>query len=459
MFLRAALQGSIAMQLWDQSVEQVLAGLSQQADADPVRGAVIDVGPVLDAVLQSGSEVRLDRVTTVRISPTPLPEQEPMQRWPSGLRAKVDGGWVHMPGGTDLMGRAPYPLDTAALDNAVRMADDHESDVLAVAAVGSVLDPGPEFAAAEYLVRRTDRPIVLSHELGGRRFIERENATILTSALRGPASRLLEVVGSGLARVPREAQCALRTDGSRIGREEAALFPLALVDTTPAALAQGAAALTGTDSALVVVWGARRSRLLTLESGTLRAGYFRSLHQLPGVQLSLRHAARPSLSETLPGDHLADDLLAGGQRVLLVSGATDPRVPEPRPGDDGALLEDAPAGGDRLGDFADYAAEFQRRVPETVVIERPLEQLCALGAAAARVQSEVIRFAVVEDADDLHAHRRVARELARGRMLSAGVEPSNQVTTVDQASPLSFLNSGPVLLRVQVVEEPTGATP
>lgn len=457
--LEADLSGSIATPAWDHSVTRHLIELSEQARRNQLHGAVLDIGPVLDAVLHPDSCVRLDRVTTVRISPRFLSEEEPMLRWPSMLRTKLDGGWVHLTGGTDLMGRAPYSLDKTVLDHAVRIAEAHDSDVLAVAAVGALLDPGPEIAAAEYLVRRTDRPIVLSHELGGRRFIERENATILTSSLRGPASRLLEVVSAGLPRVPREAQWALRADGSRIGREEASLFPLALVDTTLAALAQGAAAAVDMNSALVVVWGAGRPRLLTLESGILRAGHFRSLPQLPGVQLSLRHAARPSVSDTLPGQHLTSDLLARGQQVLLVPGTTMPPVGKRSLGDGASTEGCAVVGSDELASFTDYATEFQRQVPNAVVIDRPVEQLCALGAAAARVQTEVVRLAVVEDAEGLQAHRRVARELARGRMLSAGVAPTDQVTTVDQASPLSFLNSGPVLLRVQVVERPVELAP
>ncbi|WP_161958429.1 hypothetical protein [Ornithinimicrobium cavernae] len=437
----AALEGLPGSQVWDAQLTQHLDGLLDPAWPEPLHGSVLDIGPVLDAVLRPGAGVRLGRVTTVRIAPALGPGQQPLLRWPQWLRDQVDGGWVHLVGGTDLLGRSPHPIDTSVLDAALRTADAQEADVIAVAAVGALLESDTEFAVAEYLVRHTDRPVVLSHEVGGRRYMERENAAILNAALLGPAGRLLDLVAQASPGLRLEDQSVLRADGSRIGREEARLFPWSLVDTVPAALAQGAAALVGTDTALVLVWSPERARLLTLEGGVLRAHHFRSLPDVPDVRVAQRHAAHVSVRGTAPGQHLSSDLLGGDQSVLLVPG-----TPPDRSG----------WSAESRADFERYAAELVRQVPEAVALDEDLAGVCALGAAIARAQSEVVRFAVVEDIGDLGAQRNLTRELARGRVLSAVGAPAEQVTIADQASPLSFLNSGPVLIRVQVVGTTTG---
>lgn len=416
---------------------QALAEVRSASPGGDVSDVVFDLGPALARSLSPGSGSRVGRVTAIRISPSPVSIQLPFASWPRGVRVLVDGGVVHMVGGTDLHGGQPLPLDNSALDAALRLADKAGSDSISVAAVGALMDPDTEFAAAEYLVRHAaGRQVVLSHEVGGLRFLERENSAILNAALLVPVEDLLDKLQSCVSHPVHSHHSFLRADGSRVGREEARAFPTHLVGTEGASLAQGAATFAGVDTAVVLEWEPDRVRLLTLEQGFLRTGHLRHLRPLPGVQFSQRHAAQASLPGVISDKSMSGDLLQG-QHALVVAAA-----------DFGQQqvwsTEHAQA-------FEVYGATVRSQYPQAHLVRQSSDVLSALGAAVALPQSEVIRYAVVDGVEDLEEKKGTVRHIAQGRVLSAQGAPITLRTLSEQATPVSFLLSGPVLLRVQVV--------
>jgi hypothetical protein len=407
------------------------------AEGPDVADVVIDIGGTLAACLTPASATPLGRVTSLRISPSRTTIRPPMAGWPDHLTGRVDGGTVHMAGGTDLNGGRPVPLDHAVVDEVVRRADAARSDSFAVVAVGALLDEETELQVADHLVRQSGRPVVLSHQIGGLRFIEREASTILNAALLAPSAIIFDLVLRAVQRLaPRSRQSFLLADGSRLGREESRVFPVRALGTRAAALAQGAAALCGVRDAIVVVWTPQRTDLLTIEGGCLRTEPLRRLPALlPGVQLSQRHAARVALSREVLSDAIAPDLVRADLALILVPAMFD--------WEPASWPEQASAA------FDEFAADLGQRFPALHVVREPSGELAAVGALAAHPQSEVVKFAVIEGADEFESARQGTRTVAQGRVLAT--DPRVTLRTVtDTVAPLSFLESGPVLMRVHV---------
>lgn len=403
---------------------------------------VIDIGPLLATVLAERGP--LSKVTAVRISPSEVSIRQPTVGWPEHLVARVDGGRVHVRGGTDMAGDQPIPLDLRRLDEAVRLAERTGAEAFAIAATGALLNPEIEFQAADHLVRHGGgRPVILSHEIGGLRYIERECATILNASLLRPAADLFDLVLDSVRMSrPRSRRFFLLADGSCLGREEARTFPIRAVGTSSAAIAQGAAAVSGVDSAVILGWDRDRTHLMTLDDGCLRTSPLRQLPRLlPGLQLAQRNAARVTLDQNLVADAIAPDLENSDRPVILVHAIQ-------------ARTDDVQAAAD-LDRFAVAVQELSNRFDGVTVIQQPADVLAAAGAAAARPQVEVLKFAVVADSQGLLDERRAARSLAQTRLLS--IDPRTQPRLlVDQVAPLSFLERGPVLLRVHAAGDREG---
>ncbi len=395
-----------------------------------LRDLSLDLGSVLDGWLSEEEPDRLDRVTLVRISPRARSIESPFDAWPARLRRVVDGGWFHTPGGTDLHGGTGPRPDPIVLDRALEHAHDVGARAVCVSATGALLDPSWETAAAELLMSAGSAlPIVMAHEMGGRRFLEREAAAVLNAALLRAVETTLDEALAGLgAGGPRLA--LVRADGSRTSELEGRSLPVQLFGTRIAAAAQGAAAVVGESTAFVLVWSPHERRLLSLEEGILRARHLRSSSTLSGMQLSQRHAAQSRV--TGPPDHLVTQDLVGPRPVVV-------------------LRADVPGHRDDDLEFDRFAAGIQRSVSQAHVVDSTLPELAALGAATALPQSEVLRYAVVTDRDDVRREQRAARRVAQGRVLAAADWPVDLVTLSEYYSPLSFLPSGPVLVRSHVV--------
>ena len=387
----------------------------------------------MGACLTEDTTTPVERVTSIRISPSAASVAQPGDEWPDYLRRHLDGGHVHLPGGVDMMGDQPIRLQESALDDALRLADSTNSSAFSVAAVGALLDPSLELRAADYLVRHGGgRPVVLSQEIGGLRFIARERASILNAGLLAPGSRALDAATDAVREVrPTPRDSFILADGSKVGREQARAAPLHLVGASWAAIAQGAAALAGLATATVLCWTPGGVHVLNMLDGVLRSvPTSRVIGEDTGPLLNRRSAARISVSSGEVVDAVAPRELGTGQPLLMVR---------------------ADLGGDRdrLTEFRAAAEGLCARLDQLTVLDRPAAELAALGASAALPQAEVVRLCVVDRADDVEAQRRAAISLAQTRVLT--VEPSARICTMaDVASALSYVQSGPVLIRTHV---------
>ena len=406
-------------------------------NAGAVDDVVVDVGRVIDGWLSEPRLSRLARVVAVRIAPASDAIRTPFIGWPPRVASAVDGGFVAVRGGVDMYGRSGGELDRALLDRAVVMARDGDADAICISANGALLDPEPELQAAEHILSQRDPPrVVMSHVIGGRRFLERERATLVSGAMMAGVEDLLDRL-TDIVRRHRVSLALAGADGSRLTLQDARSRPASLFGTTKALVAQGAAALAGVDSATVVVWMPHSVRLLTLDRGTLRARQVRTASALSGMRLTQRHAAQAKLiGAAIPADAIR---ASAAHPVMVVS-------PRPR-------------GANAPPEFQSFIRSIQVRPEDVIHVSAPMDELAAVGAAVALPQCEIERFAIIEGEDGAVKARRENLRVAQGRVIGEVGGQFSSHTVIDQCQPLSFLDSGPFLVHTMVVGRPLREEP
>jgi hypothetical protein len=376
----------------------------------------------------------MGKVTVVRVSPSRETVATPFDGWPGHLGPRVDGGWVHLPGGVDLHGGRLVHPGAPTIDKAIRLAKQRGSAAICVSAMGALLDSEVEYLVAERLLRAApELRVVLAHETGGRRFLEREKSAVLAAALLPATSTLLnnleaatERAGSGLSLVG--------ADGARLAIEDARAVPTRLLGSRNSLVAQGAAALAGVPTAVILVWAGDHARLLTMEQGVLRTRMMRRSAHLGDLRFSQRHAVQ--------------SILAGPAVAALTRDLVDDRPI--------VLTNVGPPGG-ADGGFEELTSSLMAQLPEAHLVTEDPRVLAALGARASLPQSEIVRYAVVSGSDEIEQVRHFLLQIAQGRVLAAADGPVELRTMADHYSPLSFLTTGPVLLRAHVVGFPAEA--
>lgn len=249
----------------DIRVGEVLTSLLGDGAVDPdAVAALIFAGSPTTAALENTDE--LLPVAVVRIASPARSAMPPLTGWPERLRAACSAGTTIVSGGRDVGGATLATLDDAALR---RFFGGQRGVAEAIAIIGTfsaVTTADEEAAAAIATATLPGLPVVLSHEIGMLRLLERENATVLNAALAGAGSSVVAALDASLARQGIEAPIYfVRNDGTLLPRERAARSPLLVAAGGTAARLLGAATLAGVEEALVCVVDA--------ESGTLGSVY------------------------------------------------------------------------------------------------------------------------------------------------------------------------------------------
>lgn len=403
----------------------------------PAAHVVVDVSSVLDRWVTdaaAGTPGPMGSVTVVRVSPSRETVATPFDGWPGRLGPQVDGGWIHLTGGADMHGGRVIPAQASTIDEAIRLAEQRGSAAICVSAMGALLDSEVEYRVAEHLLRAApELRVVLAQETGGRRFLEREKSAVLAASLLPTTSALLDDLeaatrrtGSGLSLVG--------ADGARLALEDARAVPTRLLASTNSLVAQGAAALAGVTTAVILLWTGDHARLLTMEQGVLRTRMMRRSAHLGDLRFSQRHAVQSILAGPAVAA-LTRDLVDDRPMVLT---SADP-------------LDEAGSGLQAL------TSTLTAQLPDAHVVTQDPHVLAALGARASLPQSEIVRYAVVTGNDEVEKVRHFLLQIAQGRVLAAAQGPVELRTVADHYSPLSFLTTGPVLLRAHVVGFPTEA--
>lgn len=212
----------------------------------------------------------LSPVAVIRIGLPSAASIPPFANWPDDLRAQIAGPVFLLPGGHEFDGRPIVPFDAAAMRAAAEEIRASGVTAAAITAVFSPLTAACEEAAAHILAEvAPDVSITLSSALGRIGLIERENATILNSALHALAAHTVRAFEAAIADSGITVPLFLtQNDGTVIRADIAARYPVRCFASGPTNSMRGARLLAGLDDAVVLDVGGT-----TTDAGFLQAGF------------------------------------------------------------------------------------------------------------------------------------------------------------------------------------------
>lgn len=197
---------------------------------------------------------RLNEIAVIRIGAPATLSVKPLIGVPQDLRNLLGKHVYIIRGGHEFDGREISRLDEEEL---VRIAQELKGKVnsIAVTSVFSPVSKEHELRAAEILqqVLGEELPISLSHEIGSVGLLERENATILNSAVVNVAKATAEGFVNALKEEGINARVFFgQNDGTLMNVEYAMKYPILTIACGPTNSIRGASYLTGLEDALVV---------------------------------------------------------------------------------------------------------------------------------------------------------------------------------------------------------------
>lgn len=235
--------------------------------------------------------------------------------WPHSLRSQVIRAQETIPGGFECDGQPITPFDPAITAEAVEKLLESGCEALSVVGVFAPLHPEQELQTRDLIARLAgpDFPVSLSCDIGGIGFVERENATLLNSALK-------KVITSGFSALEQkmrqmDVQAPLwmvQNDGSIMNLDRAARLPIFTISAGQTNSFIGACKQAGLNKAIVVDIGGTSTDIGMVQDGFPR----RSCHaaQIGGVEL---HFSMPDvLSLAIGGGSIVSDDLSVGPKSV-----------------------------------------------------------------------------------------------------------------------------------------------
>lgn len=361
------------------TTDDVLSGIATalaKVPHDDVSAVVIGTTHFTNAVVQRR---HLNRVGFLRIGLPAGRSLPPLVDWPEDLADSVRGETVLVTGGIEYDGRAFEALDEAAIIEGARRFADAGLEAIVVAGSFSPVDAGQEDRAAELLADHLPGArITASHRLGRLGLLERENAAGLNACLLELAESTIAAFAAALDDAgfgPETRLFLTQNDGTLLGLEAAARYPVLTFASGPTNSMRGAALLAGVDDGLVVDVGGT-----TADFGALVAGYprqanaavdvggVRTLFQLPdllsiglggGSRIRRDDEGGIAIGPDSVGQRLLDDALCfGGGTATL----TDAAIAAGRLSIDGASVPAVADAAAAMAKAADAVAEGADRL-------------------------------------------------------------------------------------------------
>jgi N-methylhydantoinase A/oxoprolinase/acetone carboxylase beta subunit len=191
-------------------------------------------------------------------------------------------------GGYEFDGRLISPLNEDEVKNfLLKMKGEVES--LSITGVFSKTLPDQELQVSEWAkeVLGGDIKISCSHQVGGLGLLERENASILNSALKGVATKMVSAFKETIDKLGINAQLFIgQNDGTLMSLEQVQEFPVLTISSGPTNSIRGAGALSKISNGIVIDVGG------TTSDGGVLVNYFpresTQSAQIGGVRTNFR---------------------------------------------------------------------------------------------------------------------------------------------------------------------------
>jgi N-methylhydantoinase A/oxoprolinase/acetone carboxylase beta subunit len=267
-------------------IESLQAALRQAAVIrEHVRTVVIGTTQFTNAVIQRRG---LRPTAVIRLCMPATQCLPPMVDWPEDLHTAIGDHTYLTNGGYEFDGRPISPLNAAEI---TRIGADIRAkgiDAVAICGVFSPINDAMERDAAALIATACPNAgITISMPIGRLGLLERENATILNSALLALASRTVSALSETLR------SCGLtcpfyfsQNDGTLMDAQQVRQYPVLTIASGPTNSMRGAAFLTGHEDAIVLDIGGT-----TTDVGLLQRGFPRqasTVVDVGGVRTNFR---------------------------------------------------------------------------------------------------------------------------------------------------------------------------
>ena len=193
----------------------------------------------------------------------------PMVDWPDDLRDIVGGHYYLAHGGHEFDGREISPFEPDEVREHVEKIKAAGITAIAISSVFSPVNQTFEEQTAD-IVRSIipDANITLSSEIGRIGLLERENAAIMNSCLRGLAARTVDGFKAALDELQIEAPFYIsQNDGTLMNADFAKEYPVLTFASGPTNSMRGAAFLSDLKEAIVVDIGGTTTDIGVLQNG------------------------------------------------------------------------------------------------------------------------------------------------------------------------------------------------
>lgn len=268
-----------------QGIEKAFTTFSTEAplEISDVSALFISSTHAINAILESKN---LHTVGIIRIAQN-NPSILPGTGWPEVLKNTLKLPVETVAGGYEIDGREMAPINKQEIINATEKLIENGAESIAIIGVFSPLYREQECIAKEIIVSHFGQiPLSCSYEMGSTGFIERENATILNSALK-------KCIVSGFKQI---SDCCrkhgfmcpffvVQNNGSTISLEQAITFPILLLAAGQTNSCNGASILSNFRDCITVDIGGTSTDIGLVKNGFTKRTLGNSL--IAGIPLAI----------------------------------------------------------------------------------------------------------------------------------------------------------------------------
>ncbi|MDK2800074.1 MAG: hypothetical protein PWQ70_1693 [Clostridiales bacterium] len=227
-------------------------------DKDKITYAMLGTTHCTNAIVE---RKKLCKVGVIRIGKPASAAIDAMADWPSDLKKAISDNYFLVYGGHEFDGREIAPIDENEIRTVAKSLKG-KVDSIAITSIFSFVSPEHENRVAQIIREELgDIFISLSHEIGSLGLLERENATILNSALTDVARTMALSFIDGLRRegVNNAKVYLCQNDGTLMSVDYAIKYPILTIACGPTNSIRGASFLTKKSNAIVLDIGGTTS--------------------------------------------------------------------------------------------------------------------------------------------------------------------------------------------------------
>uniref|UniRef100_A0A060T268 ARAD1C22924p n=1 Tax=Blastobotrys adeninivorans TaxID=409370 RepID=A0A060T268_BLAAD len=209
------------------AIAKLLDESTHTVNRSDVAAVAIGTTHFINAVIEQ-DQGRLERVAVLRLCGPYSKAMPPFSDFPEGLKAILDGYQGFLNGGHHVDGQEIQPVDEQEVLQHVAEIKKLGLQAVAVTGVFSPMTPVHEQKVAEIVQREIPGvQLVMSHEVSGIGYLERENATILNAAIMSFAQKIITSFTMAIQRQGLKCPVVLsQNDGTIITAAEAMNTPI-----------------------------------------------------------------------------------------------------------------------------------------------------------------------------------------------------------------------------------------